>query len=79
MLAMLREAKARGYAAVFLVRPRDLLGKAVAEAMARQRGKSLVVEQPDASLLPAALEWLQTEGGLAVFATHYSGGPERLG
>ncbi|MGB0873702.1 MAG: hypothetical protein ACPGSE_00465 [Synechococcus sp.] len=77
MVAMLREARARKYRAVFLVKPSQINRSDILE-LVKNRDKVLLVQQDDASLLGSAYGWQQAEGGVEIWTTLH-GVLERLG
>lgn len=66
----LERAAAAGYLSAYLIRPADLKRPEVGRAlMAAQR--PLVIPLADPQLLPAALGWLRSRGGLLLWTTLY--------
>lgn len=75
--ATLSEARQRGYRSVFLLRGRDLFDVEIRKTISGA-SKALLVQADDSALLGSALVWLQNNGGLVIYASHF-GELEQLG
>lgn len=72
----LEQAARAGHLSAYLLRPVDLKRPEVSQAL-RVAQRPLVIPLTDAGLLPDALTWLRSRGGLEVWTTLY-GSLERL-
>ena len=70
MRIFLLDTKARGYRSVYFVRAADLMLPEVKKALQGET-RCRLVELKDAALLSAVVDWLRSDGGLSIWATHY--------